>query len=74
MWHVRVISCTPAELLIFMRVFNPLEMQRLYKAKKSAVVDEEEVVVAAGGDGLRRGALWTTSAQEGELDPNPVVF
>jgi hypothetical protein len=73
MWHVRVISCTPAELLIFMRVFNPLEMQRSYKAKKSAVVDEEEVVVAAGGDGLRQGALWT-SAQEGELDPNPVVF
>ncbi len=57
-----------------MRVFNPLEMQRSYKAKKSTVVDEEEIVVAAGGDGLRRGLLRTTSAQEGELDPIPVVF
>ncbi len=54
-------------MLIFMQVFNPLEIQRSYKAKKSAVIDEEEIVVAAGGDGLRQGPLWTTSAQEGEL-------
>jgi hypothetical protein len=57
-----------------MRVFNPLEIQQSYKAKKSAVVDEEEIVAPAGGDGLRQGLLRTTSAQEGELDPIPVVF
>jgi hypothetical protein len=59
---------------MFMRVFNPLEIHRSYKARKSAVVDEEEIVVTAGGNGLRRGPLRTTSAQEGELDPIPVVF
>ncbi len=57
-----------------MRVFNPLEIHRLYKARKFAVVDEEEIVVTAGGDELRRGPLRTMSAQEGELDPIPVVF
>jgi hypothetical protein len=64
-----MISCTPAELLMFMRVFNPLEMQWSYRARKSAVVEAEEIAVAAGGDGLRRdrGLLRTTSAQEGEL-------
>ncbi len=69
-----MISCTPAELFMFMRVFKPFEMQRSYKAKKSAVVEAEDTVVAAGGDGLRRGPLRTTSAQEGELDPIPVMF
>jgi hypothetical protein len=59
---------------MFMQVFKPLEMQRSYRARKSAVVEAEEVVVAAGGDGLRRGPLWKTSAQEGKLDPIPVVF
>jgi hypothetical protein len=56
-----------------MRVFNPFKMQRSYKAKKSAVVEAEDTVVAAGGDGLMRGPLRTTSAQEGELDPIPVM-
>jgi hypothetical protein len=57
-----------------MRVFNPLEMQWLYRARKSAVVEAEEIAVAAGNDGLRRGPLRTTSAQEGKLGPIPVVF
>jgi hypothetical protein len=57
-----------------MRVFNPLEIQQSYKARESKVVDEEEIVVTAGGDGLRRGPLRTTSAQEGELDPISAVF
>ncbi len=59
---------------MFMRVFNPLEIQRSYKARKSAVIEEDEIVVAAGGDGLRRGLLRTMSAQEGKLDPIPVIF
>jgi hypothetical protein len=46
-----MISCTPAELFIFMRVFGPLEMQRSYRARKSAVVEAVELAVAAGGDG-----------------------
>ncbi len=59
---------------MFMRVFKLLKMQHSYKAKKSAVVVAEETVVAAGGNGLRRGQLQTTSAQEGELDPITVEF
>jgi hypothetical protein len=53
MWHVRVISCTPAELLILMRVFNPLEMQRLYKAKKSQSLTMKRLLsqLAAMGSG-----------------------
>jgi hypothetical protein len=31
-----------------MRLFNPLEMQCLYRARKSAVVEAEEIAVAAG--------------------------
>ncbi len=57
-----------------MRVFNPLEMQWLYRARKSTDVEAEEIAVAAGNDGLRRGPLWTTSAQEGKLDLIPVLF
>jgi hypothetical protein len=59
---------------MFMRVFNPLEIQRSYRARKSTLVEAEEIVVAAGGNGLRRGPLRTTSAQVGELDPILVVF
>ncbi len=73
MWHVRMISCTPAELFMFMQAFKPLEIQRSYRTKKSAVLEAEEIVVTAGGDGLRQGPL-RTSAQEGELDPILVVF
>jgi hypothetical protein len=48
-------------------------MQRSYKARKSA--DEAGVAeVAAEGDGLRRGPVRTTSAQDGEFDPFPVAF
>jgi hypothetical protein len=45
---------------MFMRVFSPLEMQRSYRARKSAVVDTEELVVTASGDGFRQGPLRTT--------------
>jgi hypothetical protein len=68
-WHVRVTSCTPDELLKLMRVFSPLEMQRSYNARKSAVED-----VTTGSEGFRQVPLRTTSAHEGELDPTPVVF
>jgi hypothetical protein len=59
-----------------MQVFSLLEMQRSYRARKFAVVQAVKLAVAAGGDGLRqeREPLRTTSAQEGELDPIPVVF
>ncbi len=59
---------------MFMQVLKPLEIQRSYRARKSAVVEAGEIVVTAGGDGLRRGPLRKTSAREGELDPIPVVF
>jgi hypothetical protein len=48
--HVRVISWIPAVLHMFIRVFNPFEMHRLYRARKSALVKAEAVAVAAGGD------------------------
>jgi hypothetical protein len=35
---------------MFIRVFNPIEIHRLYRARKSAVVEAEVVAVAAGGD------------------------
>ncbi len=57
-----------------MRVFNQLEIQRSYRSRKSVVVEAEEIVVSIGSDGLRRGPLRTMSAQEGKLDPIPVVF
>jgi hypothetical protein len=59
---------------MFIRVFKPIELQRSYKAKKSAVVEAEALAVTAGGDELRREPLRTTSAQEGELDPIPAVY
>jgi hypothetical protein len=71
---VRVISWTPAELHMFIRVFKPFAIQRLYRARKSAVVEAEALAVAAGGDVSRREPFRTTSAREGELVPNPVVF
>ncbi len=71
---MRVISWTPAELHMFIRVFKPFAIQRLYRARKSAVVEAEALAVAAGGDVSRRELFRTTSAQEGELVPNPVVF
>jgi hypothetical protein len=70
---VRITLCTSAELLILIRVLRPLDIQRSYRARKSA--DEAgEAEVAAGGDGLRRGPVRTTSAQDGEFDPFPVAF
>jgi hypothetical protein len=51
---MRVISWTPAELHMFIRVFKPFEIQRLYSARKSAVVEVEALAVAAGGDVSRR--------------------
>jgi hypothetical protein len=69
-----MVSCTPAELLMFIRVFKQLEIQRSYRARKSSVVEAEALAVAAGGDVSRREPLRTTSAQEGELDPIPEVF
>jgi hypothetical protein len=58
---------------MFIRVLKPLQLQRSYKAKKSAVVEAEALAVPAGGDVLRREPFRTTSAQEGELDPIPAV-
>jgi hypothetical protein len=46
-------SCTPAELLMFIQVFNPVEMQRSYRARKSAVFEAEAIAVIAGSDGFR---------------------
>ncbi len=46
-------SCTPAEFLMFIQVFNPVEMQRSYRARKSKVVEAEAINVVAGGDGFR---------------------
>jgi hypothetical protein len=66
---VRVTSWAPVELFKLIRVFNPLEMQRSYNARKSAVED-----VTTGGEGFRQVPLQTTSAHEGELDPTPVIF
>jgi hypothetical protein len=72
-WQVRTNSCIPAELLILFWVLKPLEQQRSYKAKKSAVVEAEALAVPAGGNLLSREPVRTTSAQEGELDPVPAV-
>jgi hypothetical protein len=59
---------------MFIRVFKPFEIQRLYGARKYAVVEAEALAFAAGGDVSRREPLRTTSAKEGKLVPNPVVF
>jgi hypothetical protein len=53
-----VTSCTPDVLLKLMRVFSPLETQRSYNARKSAVDD-----ITTGGEGFRQVPLRTTSAQ-----------
>jgi hypothetical protein len=66
-------SCIPAEMLMFIRVLKPLELQRSYKAKKSAAVETEALAVPAGRDVLRREPFRTTSAQEGEVDLIPAV-
>jgi hypothetical protein len=70
---VSITLCASAELLILIRVLRPLDIQRSYRARKSA--DEAgEAEVASGGDGLRQGPVRTTSAQDGEFDPFPVAF
>ncbi len=47
-WHVSVISWRPAVLLMFIRALSLLDTQRLYRARKSAVVDAVVAAVAAG--------------------------
>ncbi len=64
-----VTSCTPEVLLKIIRVFSPLETQRSYNARKSAVDD-----ITTGGEGFRQVPLRTTSAHEGKLSPNPVFW
>jgi hypothetical protein len=59
---------------MFIQVFKSIEIQRLYRARKSAVVEAEALAVAAGGYVSRREPLRTMSAREGELVPIPVVF
>jgi hypothetical protein len=59
---------------MFMRTLSPLEAQRSYRARNSAVVEAVELADAAGGEGLEHKPLRTKSAQEGELDPIPVFF
>jgi hypothetical protein len=52
-------------------VLSPLDTQRLYRVRKSAVVDAVEAAFAAGavsGTGFAAVLFRTTSAQEGELD------
>jgi hypothetical protein len=54
-WQVSVISWRPAVLLMFIRALSPLDTQRLYRARKSAVVDAVITAVEAGsvgGDGF----------------------
>jgi hypothetical protein len=67
---VIVTSCTSDVLLKLMRVFSPLQTQRSYNARKSAVDDD----ITTGGEGFRQVPLRTMSAHEGELDPNPVFW
>ncbi len=70
---MRITSCTSAELLTLIRVLRPLDIQRSYRARKSA--DEGgEAEVVTGGDGLKRGPVRTTSAQDGEFGLFPVAF
>ncbi len=59
---------------MLMWAFTPLETQRSYRARKSAVVDAVVLAVAAGGDGLEHEPFRTTSAQGGELDMIVVFF
>ncbi len=59
---------------MFIWVFKPFKIQQLYRGRKSAVVDAEAIAVAASGDVSRREPFQTTSAQEGKLVLNPVVF
>ncbi len=69
-WQVSVISWRPALLLMLILALSLLDTQRLYRARKSAVVDAVEAAVpagAVGGNGLAAVPFRTTSAQEGEL-------
>jgi hypothetical protein len=59
---------------MFMRTLSPLEAQRSYRARNSAVVEALELADAAGGKGLEHEPLRATSAQKGELDPITVFF
>jgi hypothetical protein len=59
---------------MFMQAFSPLETQRSYRARKSTVVEAVVLAVTAGGNGLEHEPIWTTSAQEGELDLFAVFF
>jgi hypothetical protein len=52
-WQVKVTSWIPAKLLMFIRTFSPLETQRSYRTRKSAVVVAVVFAVAAGGGGLQ---------------------
>jgi hypothetical protein len=73
-WQVRVISWSPAELLMFIQAFSPLETERSYRTPKSAVADVVVFAVAAGGNELEHNPFQTTSAQESELDMIAVLF
>ncbi len=39
---------------MFIRVFKPFKIQRLYRVRKAAVVEAEALAVTAGGDVSRR--------------------
>jgi uncharacterized membrane protein len=67
-WQLIEISCTPALLLMLIRVFRPLHTHRSYRARKSAVAGVVVAVVAAGGGGFGGLPFRTTSAQEGESE------
>jgi hypothetical protein len=53
---------------MFIRALNPFDMQRSYRARKSAVDAAVVTAVAAGSDGLEDVPFRTTSSQEGKLD------
>ncbi len=67
-WHVMVISCIPAVLLMFKRALRPFDTHHSYRAKKSAVAAVVLTAVVAGGGGLEDVPFRTTSAQEGESE------
>jgi hypothetical protein len=70
-WQVSVISWSPAELLMFIWVLNPLKTQRSYKTRKSAAAAAVVSAVVAGRNGLEPIPFQTMSAQERELDTVP---
>ncbi len=58
------------EPLMFMWVFTLLEIQRSYRARKSAVVEAVELAVTSGGDQLKREPLHHNVSPGGQVGPD----